>query len=130
MGARYPLPVAFQELLSNTGSAEELRQMLLVLISVGFAECHAYRFPCRNSVSERPRASALARHQAQHSLQMANLAHTLVDMDEFGRRLILLLDGTRDGAALARDLALGPEEIAALLPARLQYMAALGLLEA
>ncbi len=129
MGASYPLPVTFQELLPNTRGAEELRQMLLALISVGFAECHAYRFPCQHAVSERPRASALARHQAQRSLQIANLAHTLVDMDEFGRRLILLLDGTRDHAALARELALGPEEIAELLPARLQHMAALGLLE-
>jgi hypothetical protein len=40
--------------------------------------------------------------------------------------LIVLLDGTRDRAALARDLALGPEEIAD----RLQSIAAHGLLEA
>lgn len=135
LGARYPLPVAFQDLLPNVSSVEELRQMLLVLVSVGFADCHSYRFPCQDSVSERPRASALARHQAQSSLQIANLVHTLVDLDEFGRRLLLLLDGTRDRAALARDLAAGenpstPENIAELLPQRLQTIAALGLLEA
>ena len=135
MGARYPLPVSFDELLPNADSAEELRQMMLVLLSVGFAECHSYRFPCQESVSERPRASALARHQVQSSLQVANLVHTLVDVDEFGRRLLLLLDGTRDHAALARDLAAGEnaptsEEIAELLPVRLQTIAALGLLEA
>ncbi len=135
MGARYPLPVSFQELLPNAGSAEELRQMMLVLISVGFADCHSYRFPCQDSVSQRPRASALARHQAQSSLQIANLVHTLVDVDEFGRRLLLLLDGTRDHATLAQDLAAGPnplssEEIGELLAARLQILAALGLLEA
>jgi hypothetical protein len=55
-------------------------------------------------------------------------------MDEFGRRLVLLLDGTRDRSTLARDLASGdgaptPEEIAARLPAALQRIAALGLLE-
>ena len=134
LGARYPLPVPFQELLPCVNSAEELRQMLLVLISVGFAECHTYRFPCQDSLSERPRASALARYQAQRSLQVANLVHALVDMDEFGRRLVLLLDGTRDRSTLARDLAAGdgaptPEEIAARLPAALQRIAALGLLE-
>jgi SAM-dependent methyltransferase len=133
MGARYPLPVTFQELFPCVNSAEELRQMLFVLISVGFAECHAYRFPCQHSAGERPRAGALARYQAQRSLQIANLAHTLVDMDEFGRRLVLLLDGTRDLSALARDLAAEsdpptPQEIARL-PERLQQIAALGLLE-
>ena len=135
MGACYPLPVTFQELLPYAGSAAELREMLLALISVGFAQCHAYGFPCQDSVSERPRATALARYQAQRSLQLANVIHTLINMDEFGRRLVLLLDGTRDRAALARDLAAGPdaptpEEIARLLPERLQQMAGLGLLEA
>ncbi len=135
MGACYPLPVTFQELLPYAGSAAELREMLLALISVGFAQCHAYGFPCQDSVSERPRATALARYQAQRSLQLANVIHTLINMDEFGRRLVRLLDGTRDRAALARDLAAGPdaptpEEIARLLPERLQQMAGLGLLEA
>lgn len=126
MGARYPLPVAFQELLPHAGSVEELRQILFVFISVGFAECHAYPFICPFAVSERPRASALARHQAQRSLQITSLVHALIDMDETGRRLIVFLDGTRDRDALARDLALGPEEIAG----RLQSIAAHGLLEA
>ena len=135
MGARYPLPLSFQELLPNADSAEELRQIMLILVSVGFAECYFHRFPCQVSISDRPRASALARHQAQSSLQVANLVHTLVDIDEFGRRLLLLLDGTRDHAAVARDLAAGenpptPAEIGELLPARLQTIAALGLLEA
>ncbi len=52
MGACYPLPVTFQELLPYAGSAAELREMLLALISVGFAQCHAYGFPCQDSVSE------------------------------------------------------------------------------
>jgi SAM-dependent methyltransferase len=130
MGARYPLPVTFQELLSHVGSAEDLRQMLYVFISTGFALCHAYRFPYPDAVSERPRASALARHQAERSLRITSVIHAIIEMDEFGRRLLLLLDGTRDRAALARDLALSPEEIATLLPDRLQSIAANGLLEA
>jgi SAM-dependent methyltransferase len=135
LGARYPVPVPFQEMLPLVGSAEELRQIMFTLVSVGFAECHAYRFPCRSSVSERPRASAIARLQAQSSPQIVNLVQTLVDMDEFGRRLLLLLDGTRNHAALIHDLAEGsdsptPEEIADRLPTRLQQIAEIGLLEA
>jgi SAM-dependent methyltransferase len=135
MGARYPLPVTFQELLPYVNNVEELRQVMFTLISVGFAECHAYRFPCQTSVSERPRASAFARHQAKRSAEITSLVQNLVEMDESGRRLVELLDGTRDHAALIHDMAEGPnaptpEEIADQLPTRLQYLARLGLLEA
>ncbi len=135
MGAHYPLPVTFQELLAYVSSAEELRQIMFTLISVGFAECHAYRFPCQTSLSERPRASAFARLQAERSHEITSLMQNLVEMDEFGRRLVQLLDGTRDPAALIHDMAEGPnapapEEIADQLPTRLQYLARLGLLEA
>ncbi len=137
MGAYYPLPVTFQELLpslGSVGSREELREVLLALISVGFAECHAYGFPCQDSVSERPRATALARYQAERSVHLTNLVHTPIQMDEFGRRLVLLLDGTRDRAALAQDLAAGPDaatpEEISQLPERLRRIAGLGLLEA
>jgi SAM-dependent methyltransferase len=131
MGACYPLPVTFLELLPYASDAAELREVLLALVSVGFADCHAYGFPCQDLVSEHPRASALARFQAQRSAQLANVVHTLVNMDEFGRRLVLLLDGTRDFAALARDLA-DPDHPTSdeVLRERLRQLAGLGLLEA
>ena len=45
--------------------------------------------------------------------------------DELGRRLITLLDGTRDRAALVRELGRPPDE----LERSLQGLAAIGLLE-
>jgi len=52
-----------------------------------------------------PRTTALARHQARGGEMVTNLRHASVRIeDELGRRLITLLDGTRDRAALAREL--------------------------
>jgi methyltransferase-like protein len=50
-------------------------------------------------------ASLLARFQLQHDNVVATLRHhTLRIEDEVGRHLVTLLDGTRDRAALFRDL--------------------------
>jgi hypothetical protein len=53
---------------------------------------------------ERPRASALARHQARSGQPATSLLHTVVVLDPAGAQLLDLLDGTRDAAAIAIDL--------------------------
>ena len=54
-------------------------------------------------------ASALARLQAAEGTRVTTLRHTSVEVaDELGRRLIALLDGTRDRAALVRGARAGP----------------------
>ena len=54
---------------------------------------------------ERPEVTRLARHQAAHGELVTNLRHALVrPEDDRGRRLIALLDGTRDRDALAKEL--------------------------
>jgi SAM-dependent methyltransferase len=59
------------------------------------------------SPGERPTASPVARAQAQRSTCVSNLAHGNARLeDELVRRLILLLDGTRDRQALLRDFRL------------------------
>jgi hypothetical protein len=63
-----------------------------------------------------------------------NVRHGLVELDEPGRHLLLLLDGTRDHGAVARDLAQcegapPPDEIRRALPDSLAWMAGMGLLE-
>jgi hypothetical protein len=69
-------------------------------------------------VSERPRASAVARYQAERSSSVTNLCHLVVELDDAAREAILLLDGTRT-----------PGEIG---PGRewLEWMAEMALLEA
>ena len=54
---------------------------------------------------ERPEASPLARRQAAEGEFVTTLRHRSVHLeDDLGRRLITLLDGTRDRAALAEEM--------------------------
>jgi hypothetical protein len=85
-----------------------------------------------------PRATALARHQARAGETVTNLRHASVRIeDDLGRRLVTLLDGRRDRAALAAELRsfLGehgrpvPDDLAESLDRSLQGLARLALLE-
>jgi methyltransferase-like protein len=85
-----------------------------------------------------PRTSALARHQARAGAVVTNLRHSSVRIeDELGRRLVTLLDGTRDRAALAAALRAAlvergepvPDDLAEGLERSLQGLAHLALLE-
>jgi hypothetical protein len=78
-------------------------------------------------VTARPVASALARRQARDSHHVTSLCHTVVELDETGRNLLPLLDGTRDHAALAAAL---PGIPSAQLTAALDWLARLALLTA
>ena len=76
--------------------------------------------------SERPVASALARLQAAEGTRVTNLRHAGVDVpDALGRRLITLLDGTRDRDALLRELGRPADE----LERSLQGLVSIALLE-
>jgi SAM-dependent methyltransferase len=86
-----------------------------------------------------PRASALARHQARAGAVVTNLRHAGVRIeDDLGRRLVTLLDGTRDRAALADELRAFladrgqpvPEDLPESLERSLHGLARLALLEA
>ena len=85
-----------------------------------------------------PQASALARHQARAGQMVTNLRHASVRIeDDLGRRLVTLLDGTRDRAALAAELRTHlldqgrpvPADLADSLDRSLQGLARLALLE-
>ena len=68
------------------------------------------RAPCAPAATDdqsgdAPRATALARHQARAGETVTNLRHASVRIeDDLGRRLVALLDGTRDRAALTAEL--------------------------
>jgi SAM-dependent methyltransferase len=135
MGEVYPLPVPFDELLAYARGREALCEILFTLVSSGFAEFHVYDFPCESSVSARPRATRLARWQAERSKPLVCSGHGVVQLDDAGRRLLLLLDGTRDFESLVSALSLSEEavsqeQIRELLPQRLAWLAGKGLLEA
>jgi len=57
------------------------------------------------SISERPVASPLARYQlANGATTVTNLRHEAVELPELPRRILMLLDGTRDTEAVATDI--------------------------
>ena len=101
------------------------------------------RPPCapaaaRTAPGDAPRATALARHQARAGGVVTNLRHASVRIeDDLGRRLVTLLDGTRDRAALAAELRTHlldqarpvPDDLADSLERSLQGLARLALLE-
>src|ERR1022692_3315116 len=84
---------------------EGLAPILLATYSAGVIELHAQPPHCVARVSQFPTASQLARSQARRGRLMTTTRHTTFEgADEKVRTLIGLLDGTRDFAALVREL--------------------------
>ena len=123
LGDAWPRPMPFGELaarayarlgrtpettdVARDPEAMTLARILLGTYSAGLVEFHGYAPDCVVAAGERPKVSPLARWQAAHGhALLTSLCHTTVKVeDQMGAALILLLDGTRDRAALARDLA-------------------------
>jgi methyltransferase-like protein/2-polyprenyl-3-methyl-5-hydroxy-6-metoxy-1,4-benzoquinol methylase len=65
--------------------------------------------PYVSVVSERPQASALARHMCSTNMEVANLRHEMVRLSDLERAVLILADGTRsrrellDGIMASRD---------------------------
>jgi SAM-dependent methyltransferase len=120
LGRQSPGAVAYDDLiaraLARTGSPvdsagqrdediEAARHALFTAAMRGHIELHTERPAISASVSERPEASRLARMQAERRHLITNLQHTGVLLeDERVRRLLMLVDGTRDLDTLVADL--------------------------
>jgi SAM-dependent methyltransferase len=88
----------------------------------GVVDLHASPPAVAASVAARPRAGRIARLLAGKRTRVVNLRHESVNLaDDGARRLLALLDGTRDRDALLRDLGPGfphgPEGVEAMLQA-------------
>jgi SAM-dependent methyltransferase len=146
LAGAWPAAVGFGELLGRMRSllGEEkpehdamLAEFLLRTYASGLVELHALPFPFTVRPGERPRAFALARLQAAEGPSLSTLRQSTAEIeDALARRLVRLLDGTRDRAALLRDLQGSPEAggMPPISPELLEYnldrLARLGLLEA
>jgi SAM-dependent methyltransferase len=102
----WPLSMHFSELLAETGgSASPLAEMLLRAYTGGLLEVHTLRSLFSMEAGQRPAASPLARWQAQDEGIVTTLRHTSVELEDVvDRCLILLMDGTRERAALVEAL--------------------------
>ena len=96
---------------SNLGKAaalpyhRDLAQFLLQCFTIGFVDLHAFPGTFVAEVSEHPAASPMVRLQVRQGPGISSLRHQPLKIaDAFGRDLLMLLDGTRDRAALLRDM--------------------------
>jgi SAM-dependent methyltransferase len=85
----YPLPVPYEELVPYGADA------LFDHWRTGRVDAHVWDFPCEESVTERPRATRLARYQTARSNVVASVCHHLVELTDDDRELIVQLDGRR-----------------------------------
>jgi hypothetical protein len=99
----------------------------------GVLEFHIARLPIVSKPGPRPLVSALARSQARRGQSVTTARLITIELqDDVSRRLVALLDGTREVPALARELAPllnQPENTAAgSIEANLRNLAEMGLL--
>ena len=87
---------------------DETRLLGFLLRSYGanVTQLRSMACPFVTEISERPRASALARLQSRTLTEVTNLRHQSVRLeDSLVRRFLQLLDGTRDRTAIGREMA-------------------------
>ena len=83
-----------------------LLRFLLASYSANVTQLQSTPCPFVTEISERPRASALARLQARTRTKVTNLRHESVRLeDPLVRAFLGLLDGTRDHAMIASEMA-------------------------
>jgi hypothetical protein len=139
--ATWPAALWVRDLLGPDATGDErgaLCDALLRSYAANLVALHVCPPRPTTTPGDAPRASALARHQARAGAVVTNLRHASVRIeDDLGRRLVTLLDGTRDRAALAADLRAFlaergrpvPDDLADSLERSLRGLARLALLE-
>ena len=146
LASHWPRSVGFEELVNEAREAaarprpthaEAIRvlgESLLRAYAANVVELHVHEPRFAVVPGEWPRASALARLQAASGETVTTLRHgSLRIEDDAGRRLIQLLDGTRDRAALVAAMAQEVGErpdLPAVLESKLADLGRLALLEA
>jgi Predicted methyltransferase regulatory domain/Methyltransferase domain len=137
----WPAALWVRDLLGPDATPADRRALcdaLLRSYAANLVVLHVHPPQAASTSYDAPRATALARHQARAGETVTNLRHASVRIeDDLGRRLVTLLDGTRDRAALAAELrthllAQGrpvPADLADSLERSLQGLARLALLE-
>lgn len=83
---------------------QRLGDFALACYAAGGVDLHASQPPFSRWPGPRPRASALARMQVAEATVVTSLLGNSVELDDpLARRILPLLDGTRDRAALLRE---------------------------
>jgi SAM-dependent methyltransferase len=124
-----PSALTIDEIAAQVPGSEKdsLRRLAWAAACAGAAQLHVRAPDLATMPGEHPVASAVARAQLERGETVTSLCHEAVRLDdEIVRRLLPLLDGTRDRAALAAALG----EPADAIDGRLRHLAKLALLVA
>ncbi len=90
----WPARVRFREVARTAQECDVLTEMVLRMTRPGMLDCDLEPWPFATRVSERPRATALARVQAA-SGRVASLRHTPVQLDDVeAQKVLTRLDGS------------------------------------
>jgi SAM-dependent methyltransferase len=119
--------------LARDGELDAVCDALLRCFAANLVWLHVEPSALSAVAPERPRVSPLARLEAAQGGMLTTLRHTGLQLDDdLGRRLVTLLDGRRDRAALLDALepgtAMGRDELAVVLERTLERVARAGLL--
>ena len=106
------LTEAAGRLLGDEGAPRELSHADRVNLGHNLVQClasglvDALASPDRftTALTEKPRASRLARFQAGRMKKVTNCCHELIELDDAARNVLQYLDGQHDRAALVREL--------------------------
>ena len=117
LSAAWPRALSFEDLFAGAarvcGSANaapdspdrrRLAGNLLKLYAGNLVELHSIPSSFVTAVSERPRATPLARLQASRNTLVTNLRHESLAVNEVERRVLALLDGERTRSAVVDGL--------------------------
>lgn len=137
----WPHTLAYEELeprLSEAGFVLDASgvALLMRLAVAKFINLHVWQAPLAQGISERPRASACARHELRSASQATTLLHSSIRFDDaMSRRLAMLLDGTHSREQIVETLKSefqeeSAAEIESRLEPNLQTLYRAGLLEA
>lgn len=116
LASAWPRAVPFEELLAGAmgmaggdgTSADAARARLaadlLQLYAANVLELHSIPSPFVTAVSEKPRAGELIRLQASQGARITNLRHESMRVNDVERKLLALIDGTRDRSKVIEGL--------------------------
>ncbi|HEX9784123.1 MAG TPA: methyltransferase regulatory domain-containing protein [Opitutaceae bacterium] len=122
LGQHWPKSIPFRELVglarshleaagpnspaipAGRAAEEAVAGAILTCLSKGACELHVHAGAFVTTISERPLACPYSRWQARSGPVVTNRRHERVELDNFGRQLLLLLDGEKDPDALVDSL--------------------------
>lgn len=103
----WPCAISFDTAFRASGMSDSglLAEVLLKAYESGVVQLHTIPRVAVNRVSQRPIASTLARLQASRGELVTCQLHKLIRLaDPLSKRLVTLLDGTRDHGAILEEL--------------------------